>query len=180
MKTKKHPTLNVFLSECGKAFDKKGKPIRVYQQNTGMSHSGYYLVYVDGVRYLHRLLAETFLPNNHPELLKEVDHVDRDKDNNNISNLKWVSRSRNNKNRGDDAYKRNPITKAKFREAWKLRNEGKTLKEIKDSLSLKCGERYLSMIFTGRRQRLDSIAIGEIPRYKASPKNLGPLFEQAK
>jgi hypothetical protein len=48
--------------------------------------------------YLHRILAMTFLlnPNNHPE----VDHIDRCRDNNNLSNLRWVSRLENAQNKG--------------------------------------------------------------------------------
>lgn len=44
----------------------------------------------------HRLLAETFLPN--PDNLPVVDHIDRDKHNDALSNLRWVSRSDNSKN----------------------------------------------------------------------------------
>ena len=45
----------------------------------------------------HRLIAEQFLPN--PNNLPEVDHIDRDKLNNSLNNLRWVSRSDNNRNR---------------------------------------------------------------------------------
>lgn len=55
----------------------------------------------DGVSYhkktIHRLIAEAFLPN--PDNLPEVDHIDRDKSNNDISNLRWASISQNRINR---------------------------------------------------------------------------------
>lgn len=55
----------------------------------------------DGILYhkksIHRIVAETFIPN--PENLPEVDHIDRDKSNNNVSNLRWVSMSQNRINR---------------------------------------------------------------------------------
>ena len=38
---------------------------------------------------IHRLLALTFIPN--PNNLPCVDHIDRDKTNNNLDNLRWVS-----------------------------------------------------------------------------------------
>ncbi len=57
-------------------------------------------VFADGIRkrdYVHRLVARAFLDN--PDNLKEVDHKDHNKRNNNIDNLRWCSRSGNNINR---------------------------------------------------------------------------------
>lgn len=54
---------------------------------------------IDGKRRrvkVHRLVAEAFIPN--PLNLPEVDHDDRDKTNNNVSNLKWIT-SQGNKER---------------------------------------------------------------------------------
>lgn len=41
----------------------------------------------------HRLVAEAFIPN--PQNLPQVDHVDENKGNNDVSNLRWVSASKN-------------------------------------------------------------------------------------
>jgi len=46
---------------------------------------------------VHRLMAFAFLAN--PDNLKEIDHVDRDKTNNTLSNIRWVSHSANMLNR---------------------------------------------------------------------------------
>lgn len=47
---------------------------------------------------IHRLVAEAFLPN--VDNLPEVDHLDRNKHNNIVSNLRWVSKVENQRNRG--------------------------------------------------------------------------------
>lgn len=46
--------------------------------------------------YIHRLVAETFIPN--PFNKKEVDHIDTNSLNNNVNNLRWVDRIENMSN----------------------------------------------------------------------------------
>ena len=53
-------------------------------------------------RYKHRLIAQQFIDN--PNNLSDVDHIDRDKTNNSLSNLRWVSHSDNLRNRNMKAY----------------------------------------------------------------------------
>lgn len=45
---------------------------------------------------IHRLVGEAFLERNE---YNEIDHIDRNKLNNNVSNLRWVSSQLNNRNR---------------------------------------------------------------------------------
>ena len=45
----------------------------------------------------HRLIAEQFIPN--PDNLPQIDHIDHDRKNNRISNLRWVSASTNQYNK---------------------------------------------------------------------------------
>ena len=47
---------------------------------------------------LHRLVALNFIPN--PNNLPEVDHIDRNKQNNDLSNLRWVTPAENCENAG--------------------------------------------------------------------------------
>jgi len=63
---------------------------------------GYLLVSIpiDGkwtTKYLHRLVAETFLSN--PDNLPQVNHKDNNRMNNNVSNLEWCTASYNGKYR---------------------------------------------------------------------------------
>ena len=45
-------------------------------------------------KYIHRLVAETFIDN--PNNLSEVNHIDEDKSNNCVDNLEWCDRKYNN------------------------------------------------------------------------------------
>ena len=46
---------------------------------------------------IHRLVAEHFIPN--PNNYTQVDHINRIKTDNNVSNLRWVTRRQNQHNR---------------------------------------------------------------------------------
>ena len=46
---------------------------------------------VTKLHYVHRLVAELFIPNPNPNLCKVVKHIDGDKLNNHVSNLMWYN-----------------------------------------------------------------------------------------
>ena len=61
--------------------------------------NGYLVVYLNGKHYYkHRLIAGQWIPN--PDNLGDVDHIDHNRTNNDISNLRWVSHKQNMNNKG--------------------------------------------------------------------------------
>ena len=61
---------------------------------------GYYQVWLDGKNYYkHRLIVIQWVDNDDPALKIQVDHKNRDRSDNHISNLRWTTPSENNYNR---------------------------------------------------------------------------------
>ena len=72
--------------------NKKG----IRQQKPRKHTNGYLRATIFGKDfYIHRLVAICFIEN--PNNYKEISHEDNDKTNNDVSNLKWCTRSYNNK-----------------------------------------------------------------------------------
>ena len=58
--------------------------------------NGYLILQLNGkFYYKHRLIAEQFIPNNDPEHKTQVDHINHDRSDYHLSNLRWVSASEN-------------------------------------------------------------------------------------
>lgn len=95
---------------------------------------------------IHRLVAETFL--NNPNNLPVVDHIDRNRANNRVTNLRWVSESTNHEN----VNRKNRTTKAKSVIAINLLNNKK--KKFK-SLNSACNE--LNLNYCSAHQTLNNL-----------------------
>lgn len=47
---------------------------------------------------VHRMVAKAFIPNDDPENKTEIDHINHDRSDNRVENLRWVSRLENMRN----------------------------------------------------------------------------------
>ena len=86
---------NYVVHSDGKIYNKRGKSICEWKDNVGYLQVK---LFKDGKMYyrrVHRLVAEAFIPN--PNNLKQVNHIDGDKTNNDISNLEWCNNKENTK-----------------------------------------------------------------------------------
>jgi frataxin-like iron-binding protein CyaY len=97
---------NYMISNCGRVMTIKSGKIR-----TGKAfNNGYTMISLNHVKsiYIHHLVAEAFLdkPNTDDRLI--IDHINRDKSNNNASNLRWITQSLNLMNRSKS--KKSPLS----------------------------------------------------------------------
>lgn len=84
-----HP--NYEVSNVGRVRNKKTNRLLKPVLNR---EGGYYRVSLNGRRYyIHRLVADAFFDGDHRDM--DVNHIDGDRLNNNLSNLEWCTRKEN-------------------------------------------------------------------------------------
>ena len=84
-------TNTIMIGNNGETWNKK---LKRFSKGTKTSH-GYLFAGKKHREYIHRLVALAFIPN--PENKRVVNHIDGNKQNNNVSNLEWRTHSENNK-----------------------------------------------------------------------------------
>jgi len=145
-----------FVTEDGRIWYAASKRFAVL----GRKANGYFHVGLlrDGKRknfYVHRLVAETFLPN--PKGLPEVNHLDGNKLNNHVENLEWCTSSHNIQHAYTIGARRptrmvgqnNPASKLKDSDVVEIRKLLGTLSARKIAAKFKVSQPLVSLI--GRR-----------------------------
>jgi hypothetical protein len=75
------------------SYIRKGKPCIQSKNNLGYMTVGLTVNNVKVNKYVHRLVAEAFIPN--PNNYPQVNHINCDKTDNRIHNLEWCTNSQN-------------------------------------------------------------------------------------
>lgn len=81
------------ISNEGEVMNQDGKVLKPFRVGAGYLQVCLYRGDEKTKRYIHRLVAEAFCEN--PNLHKEVNHKDGNKQNNRADNLEWCSRTEN-------------------------------------------------------------------------------------
>lgn len=133
------------------------KPIPETMLSLNSLSKGYPLVRIINAKecktiMIHRLVANVFIPN--PENLSQVNHIDGNKQNNNISNLAWCNAQENHKHAKETGLKAkgsgvgtSKLTEAKVRKIKYILKKGGVTHAV---IAKKFGvhESTISLIFT--------------------------------
>jgi len=77
--------------------DKTGRILKQYGARGGYAQV---TLSKDGktkTKYVHRLVMETFKPNDNPQKFTDINHIDYNKSNNSLDNLEWCTHAENMK-----------------------------------------------------------------------------------
>ena len=85
-----------FLGKGGFEYERKGKILKYCKDKDGYKNVVLCVNQKRKTISIHRLVGLNFLqnPNNYPE----IDHIDGNRENNNVENLRWATRKTNSNN----------------------------------------------------------------------------------
>jgi hypothetical protein len=96
-----HPEYEIY-SEFPHDIRKKGSGRVV---NKSINNKGYWRVALNGKHYLlHRLIAEQFVQNPDPARFTVIDHLNHNRTDYRVENLRWTSQKHNSNNRSDQQF----------------------------------------------------------------------------
>ncbi len=172
---------NIYITNNGSVFSvityMDGKE-RVKQRKLTPTALGYLTTNISGTTYyVHRLVAEAFLPN--PENKPEVDHIDTNRANCKSSNLRWVTKKENHANKISRVLHRlanieNQKKKVvyKYNKYHQLVDVFPTVKEccVSENINTSYMSTYLNHLSPKVRKKTDSIysytrLVDEVPNY---------------
>lgn len=82
------------VTSCGRVWSyRRNKFLKPQPNPKGYLRVGLCIDGKTSSKYVHRLVAESYIPN--PNNYETVDHIDNDKSNNCINNLQWMERTDN-------------------------------------------------------------------------------------
>jgi len=148
---------NYLIYDDGRVYSKKRKTFLKSQDNT----RGYLYVRLSHKskiksHYIHRLVAKHYLDN--PENKYSVDHINRDKTDNRIENLRWATRIEQMKNQGireDNTSGHKNISYNKKENKWKFSKQGD--KRIQKRFNTKIEALCFKFIYLLEQKRLSVI-----------------------
>ena len=98
-----------FIDFNGNIFGKNGF-LKAQRDGSGYVFVALYTDKKRSTKKFHRLVAQTFIEN--PNKFPAVDHIDRNKANNHVHNLRWVTIQKNGHNRIDNNKDLNVINRS--------------------------------------------------------------------